>query len=153
MNADDPIILYIEEEKRLLRQQFREKKEIVDDLYAKTAEVEKELNRIKEKLAYTDDLLNKRMRESNKLVGPPLPYLGRFTDMGPTQAARTLFDTDPDEELSAPQIADLIQKEGFKSTSPNLASIIFTVCRRLEENDRFLESSVRNNVRYFRKKK
>jgi hypothetical protein len=153
MNADDPIILYIEDEKRLLRQQFREKKDLVDELYAKTAEVERELNRIKEKLAYTDELLTKRLRDSSKLVGPSLPFLGRFTDMGPTQAVRTLFDTDPDEELSAGQVAELIQKEGFKSTSENLTSIIFTVCKRLEEKDRFLESAVRNNIRYFRKKK
>lgn len=152
--ADDPIIIYIEEEKRALRHQFREKKASIDEVYAKVAELEKELGNIKEKLAYTDELLNKRLRDTNqKQEGPPLPYLGRFSEMGPTQAVRALFNADPDQALSAPQIADLLMKEGFKTTSPNLSSIIFTICKRLEEGDRFLESTIKINVRYFRKKK
>lgn len=155
MNAlDDPIVIYIEEEKRALRHQFREKKAAIDEVYAKVAELEKELGNIKEKLAYTDELLNKRLRDSNqKQEGPPQPYLGRFSEMGPTQAVRALFNADPDQALSAPQIADLLVKEGFKTTSQNLSSIIFTICKRLEDGDHFLESTIKINVRYFRKKK
>lgn len=152
----DPVIDYIEEEKRQLRQLFRDKKAHLEELHAKVAVAEKELNGVKDRLSFTDEMVNRRLRESGQKLeaaSPSLPFLGRFSQLGPTQAIRALFDTDPDQELSAPQIADLLIKEGFQTESPNLSGIIFTICKqRLEREDGYLESFMRNNLRYFKKK-
>lgn len=128
----------------------------LDQLNERVTALRAELDAIKDRLAFTDELVSRRLQSSGQRLGatsPTLPHLGRFSQLGPTQAIRELFDTHPDEALSAPQIAEMLLKEGFQTESPNLSGILFTICKRLELQDEFLESFMQNNQRHFRKKK
>lgn len=150
----DQVIAFIENEKEELRKRFQEHRSAVEELQVQVAHHERELAAIKDKLKYTDDQKARRLRELSGSMASftTLPKLGRFSGMGLKEAIKLLFEVDPDEPLASATIADLLLREGLESKAAKLAAAVFTTCRQLED-DGYLTSVIKANVRYFSRKK
>jgi hypothetical protein len=116
------------------RLEFRETRAQITRLQAR-------LNELKAKLDNADEILAAAKGKKRSV--------GKYSEMGVAEAVRTFF---AEHRFSPHSISDVmrrLQHEGLKSSAQNLRDIISITCRRLQKEDNFLASELRDGVRFF----
>jgi hypothetical protein len=121
------------------RQEFR-------DTRAEITRLQSRLNELRQKLNNADEILAAaRLRQCKSPNG-------KYSKMGVTDAIRSFFT---EHRYTAHGISDVkrrLENEGLKTDAQDLRANISMICRRLEKDDDFLTSELRNGVRMFRLK-
>lgn len=149
INSNDEVVRFINEEKESLRAEFRTKRKKIEELNEQIASVEMELNRIKDRLKFTDSIIERRLGKPS--LGPSLAGLGSYAGKGMKESIEDFFKRNP-ASISVPELAERLLEEGLTTSAANLQASVFTTCKRLEDLT-FLTSSIEGRIRLFRLRK
>jgi hypothetical protein len=118
------------------RQEFR-------DTRAQITRLQTRLDELKQKLNNADEIL------AASKPGSASKRRGKYAGLGIAPAVREFFSEHRFTRHSISDVMQRLQHEGLQSSAQNLRDIISITCRRMQKEDQFLDSELRDGVRYF----